>query len=68
MPEQLNIMIHEFDLSGMPYFDIEGDQMIGFYFQITDSDDQPISDMIGPYSYRKEVEKAALRAYNKKDF
>lgn len=68
MNQPCSILIHEFEPSAAPYYDDEGDQMLGFYFQFTDAEDQPVSDMIGPYSYRKMVEKAALRAFKSKDF
>jgi hypothetical protein len=64
-----NILIHEFDPNADPtYLDDEGDPMIGFYYQFTDEDDQPISELIGPYSYDKAAEKAAMRAYRSNDF
>lgn len=68
MQQPHNIFIHEFEVSGPPYFDADGDQMLGFYFQLTDVDESPISEMIGPYSYRKAVEKAALKAFKTRDF
>lgn len=69
MQQPHNIMIHEFHPTSLPvYIDDEGDQMIGFYFQFTDEDDKPVSAMIGPYSHNKHAEKAALRAFNTKDF
>lgn len=60
--------IHEFEASGMPYFDDDGDQMIGFYYQWLDVDDNPIGGLIGPYSHQEAVESAATRAFKHKDF
>jgi hypothetical protein len=69
MQQPHSITIHEFDPAGLPvYYDDEGDQMIGFYFQFTDADDQPISNLVGPYAIKKAAEKAALRAFHTKDF
>lgn len=68
MPKPTNILIHEFDGSTKPYYDDDGDPMIGFYFQFTDEDDEPVSDLIGPYSYDGAAEKAALRAFRSRDF
>lgn len=69
MQQPHSVMIHEFHASGIPiHLDDEGDQMVGFYFQFTDEDDQPVSDMIGPYKHNKAAEHAALRAFNTRDF
>lgn len=69
MPKAHNILIHEFDPSAdPPYLDDDGDQMIGFYYQFTDEDDEPLSDLIGPYPYNGAAEKAALRAFKSNDF
>ena len=68
MPKASNILIHEFERHGPPYWDDEGDRMLGFYFQLTDKDDQPVSDMIGPYPYNGDAERAALRAFHNRDF
>ena len=69
MPQVTNILIHEFDVSATPvFYDDEGDQMIGFYFQFTDEDDNPVSGLFGPYGYGKAAERAAMRAYQLKDY
>ncbi len=69
MPKATNILIHEFDPSIDPTcLDDEGDPMIGFYYQFTDEDDLPVSGLIGPYSYDKAAEKAAMRAFRANDF
>lgn len=60
--------IHEFEPSGPPFFDDEGDQMIGFYYQWLDENDDPISGLIGPYSGQVMVEQAASRAFARRDF
>lgn len=60
--------IHEFEPSGPPYFDDEGDQMIGFYYQWLDENNDPISELIGPYHYQDQVELAATKAFARKDF
>lgn len=60
--------IHEFEPSGLPYFDDDGDQMIGFYYQWLDEEDNPIGGLIGPYGYQAAVERAAERAFARRDF
>lgn len=68
MPKPINILIHEFDETTGPYIDDDGDQMHGFYFQFIDENDEPVTDLIGPYGYDGAAERAALRAYHSKDF
>ena len=69
MTKTRGVTIHKFDPANeVQHFDSEGDQMIGFYYQITGHNDEPISDLIGPYNYGKLAEKAALRAINRNDF
>lgn len=68
MQQPHNIMIYEFLPEGIPHHDDEGDQMLGFYYQFTDHEDQPVSDLIGPYSQGCDVERAAVRALRSKDF
>lgn len=65
---QPTILIHEFVVSGDPRFDDEGDQMLGFYFQFADQDDQPITHLIGPYQRKGTAEKAAVKAFHARDF
>ena len=67
MPKPHNIMIHNFDKSS-EYYDGDGDQLLGFYYQFTDAADQPISDLIGPYGCTVTVERAAKRAFHSRDF
>jgi hypothetical protein len=62
------ITIHHFDKDSPPYFDEEGDQMMDYYYQFTDKDDQPCSALVGPYRYRKQAEIAARHNFGKKDF
>ena len=66
--EQHSINIHEFTPSDAPHYDDEGEEMIGFYYQFIDTDDEPVSAMIGPYINKTEVEKAATRAFHSKDY
>lgn len=68
MPTALSVLIHRFEPSASPLYDDEGDEMLGSYFQLTDADGQPVSDMIGPYVQNKAAEKAALHALRTKDF
>lgn len=68
MPQPRNALIHQFDLSGTPHFDGDGDQMLGFYFQFIDEDDQPYGELIGPYAVNVEAEQAAERAFTRRDF
>ena len=69
MTQPHNIIIHEFSGTTLPrYTDNEGDEMEGFYFQFTDVDDRPLSDLIGPYRYEAGAKKAAMRAFKAKDY
>lgn len=64
----MNALIHVFNKDGPIIFDDEGDQMFGFYYQFTDEADQPIAGLIGPYPIRADAEKAAKRAFARKDY
>ena len=64
----MHVNIHEFDPSGTPFLDEEGDQMIGSYYQFMNDDDEPISCLIGPYRDKKAAARAAQRAYDRRDF
>jgi hypothetical protein len=65
----MQALIHSFEVSDTPpYFDDEGDQLLGSYYQFINEDDEPISDLIGPYRTHKDAEKAAQRAYTIGDF
>jgi hypothetical protein len=68
MTQPHSILIHEFTPSSMPHYDDEGDEMVGFYYQIIDINKEPVSDLIGPYSCDKMVENAARRAFKLKDY
>lgn len=68
MSQPRNALIHQFAPSGFPHFDGEGDQMIGFYFQFIDENDQPYGDLIGPYAVNADAERAAQRAFTTNDF
>ena len=68
MPKPTNILIHEFDLSGETIFDADGDEMLGFYYQFTDENEEPVSGLMGPYRYGPAAEKAAIRAFKARDF
>ena len=68
MQEAQHVLIHQFENFGLPYFDDEGDQMLGFYYQLLDKNNIPISKLIGPYLIGPEAEKAALKAIRENDF
>lgn len=68
MTTACNCLIHEFDPALPPLFDDEGDQMLGYYFQFIDKDDNPVGELIGPYSDSRAAEKAAQRAFTSRDF
>ena len=68
MSKPCNILIHRFDIDKPAYLDDEGDQMVGFYYQLTDLEDKPITTVIGPYSHNTDAERAALHAFRSKDF
>ena len=67
MPKPHNILIHEFEPVIPPIVDDDGDEMLGFYYQFTDEAEEPISALIGPYRYSTAAEKAAIRAFKRRD-
>lgn len=68
MPQASQILIHEFIPSGPITYDDEGSQMLGFYYQFTDDQDQPVTTLIGPYNDKSHVERAANRAFKSRDY
>jgi hypothetical protein len=65
----MHVLIHQFTNSAAePSFDDEGDERIGSYYQWVDQYNRPRSQLIGPYATNKEAEKAAHRAYLRRDF
>ena len=63
-----NALIHEFDAAKPAILDDDGDQMVGFYYQFTDVNEQPIGGLIGPYKRKPDCVKAAKRAFKTKDY
>lgn len=63
-----NALIHTFTPDAPPYYDDDGDQMLGSYFQFIDENDEPVSPMIGPYGDHGQAARAAQKAFDRKDF
>jgi hypothetical protein len=63
-----NALIHEFDAKQPPRFDIDGELLLGFYYQFVDHNDLPVYGLIGPYRHRFEAEGAAQVAFDRKDY
>jgi hypothetical protein len=63
-----NAFIHHFGPNGPPHFDDEGDQMVDYYYQLIDKNDDPLTGLIGPYRWQADAESAAQRAANRRDF
>lgn len=61
-------LIHEFKSTGTIIMDDEGDQMLGFYYQFAVGEEQALTGLIGPYSKRTDVERAAQAAFERGDF
>lgn len=61
-------MIHTFEPNAPPYFDGDGEQMIGSFYQFVDAADEPTGAMVGPYRTHKQAAKAAKLAFDRKDF
>lgn len=61
-------LIHEFTSAGTIIVDDEGDQMLGFYYQFAVGEQQALTGLIGPYSKRTDVERAAQAAFDRGDF
>ena len=68
MPAVHTALIHSFDASNVLAIDDDGDTRLGFYFQFVDVDDLPVTGMFGPYKWRKQAERAARRAFAKRDY
>ncbi len=68
MPAAVDALIHEFDGSGPPSLDDEGDERVGVYYQFIDKDECPVSGLVGPYLYREQAEAAARAAFRRGDF
>lgn len=68
MTHATSALIHEFNKDGPVITDDEGDPMLGFYYQFTNGEDEPIAGMIGPFRRRREAEKAARRAFDQHDY
>ena len=60
-----NAMIY--DMRGHA-FDADGEEMIGWYCQLIDDDERPISDLDGPYGSYSEALEACQRTYNQHDY
>lgn len=63
-----SVMIHSFEPSALPYFDDEGDQLIGSYYQFVDAADVPVGAMVGPYRTHGQAAAAAKLAFARHDF
>lgn len=62
------IRIHEFLPNEPECHDVDGELLLGFYYQFTDADDRPLFGLIGPYRHRFEVEGAARVAFDRQDY
>ena len=62
----MHALIHHFE--NPMYEDEEGDPYLGFYYQLMDSSNLPITHLIGPYATYMEVEAACERAYKTDDY
>jgi hypothetical protein len=67
MPSVVNALIHCFDIRAT-VLDDEGCPMLGCYYQFIDTDDEPVSGLIGPYGNAMDAQQAARRAYRLRDF
>jgi hypothetical protein len=67
MQQPTSVLIHEFTHLSTAR-DEDGDIMIGFYYQFIDDNDQPIASAVGPFTYGKDAERAALHAFKTRDF
>lgn len=64
----VNGLIHTFDPSQPDVLDEFGDVMVGSYYQLIDGNDEPVSDLIGPYRDNEAAEAALKRAFARRDF
>lgn len=68
MSTATDALIHHFHPADPPSFDADGELMLGWYYQFIDKDEEPVSDLYGPYLDNIDAEKAAKRAFKRKDF
>jgi len=43
--------------------DVDGDPLLGWYYQIMNNEDDPATDLIGPYGSSEECEEAACNEW-----
>jgi len=58
-------MIYNFDGSTL---DCDGDTLLGYYYQLIDVFERPISELMGPYSSASECQTACQEAYDHDDY
>lgn len=66
--EPQGILIHEFLPNEPERHDVDGELLLGFYYQFIDDNERPLFGLIGPYRHRFEVEGAAQRAFDRQDY
>lgn len=65
MPEMIYANIHHYfphPDTGFVSIDEDGDPILGFYYQLLDDKDEPVSHLMGPYGAAIEAEEAAEKA------
>lgn len=70
-PDAVTANIHHFfphPETGVLNCDEDGDVYLGFYFQITDLNGEPISHLMGPYNSAEEAETACKLAWETDDY
>ena len=70
-PTKVFARIFEFFIdsaTGEPNYDEEGEPMIGHYYQIIDENENPISQLMGPYSSDDEAANACVKAWDNKSY
>ena len=63
--------IHHFDKdleTGDVHTDEFGEDLIGHYYQLFEAEDEPLSNLVGPYGSDAEAEEAAEKAFKVGDY
>lgn len=56
--------IHHFNARNKSdMLDVDGDPMLGWYFQLMEGSSVPITELIGPYGSHEECEQAAIQEW-----
>lgn len=56
--------IHHYEGINAAIVDDDGDPLSGFYFQLMQGSDEPLTPLTGPYGSKPECERAAMQEWS----